>query len=193
MAAKAKLFKVPPGETTVTVSLICPVNSGPAKLHRFLSPPVKGHETHKTFSPSLTFLLEHPSGRKLVWDLGIRKDYQNYSPRIAQYIPTTGYTINVEKNVIDILEEHGIQGKDIEAVVWRYCTFRMVNQFKGCGRRADRGVPLTTTASHWHWDHIGDPSTFPASADLIVGPGFREAMVPGAPATDSPLLESDYA
>jgi hypothetical protein len=30
--------------------------------------------------PVLTFLLEHPSGQKLVFDLGIRKDYQNYAP-----------------------------------------------------------------------------------------------------------------
>jgi len=28
--------------------------------------------------------------------------------------------------------------------------------------------------SHWHWDHLGDPSTFPSTTDLIVGPGFKE-------------------
>jgi hypothetical protein len=47
--------------------------------------------------------------------------------------------------------------------------------------------------SHWHWDHIGDPSTFPETTDLVVGPGFKNAMLPGAPANpDSPILESDY-
>ena len=30
-------------------------------------------------------------------------------------------------------------------------------------------------------DHTGDPSTFPGSTDLIVGPGFKEAFVPGFP------------
>lgn len=114
-----KLFEVPPGGETIKVSLICAVNFGPAKLHRFLSPLVPGVGTHKTFSPSLTFLLEHPSGRKLVWDLGIRKDYQNYAPKIANYIPTTEYTINVEKNVADILEENGVKREEVEAVIWR--------------------------------------------------------------------------
>lgn len=49
------------------------------------------------------------------------------------------------------------------------------------------------SCSHWHWDHIGDPSTFPATTDLVVGPGFKKAMLPGAPANpESPILESDY-
>jgi hypothetical protein len=32
-----------------------------------------------------------------------------------------------------------------------------------------------------HWDHTGDPSTFPSSAKLIVGPGFKEVFLPGYP------------
>lgn len=48
-------------------------------------------------------------------------------------------------------------------------------------------------SSHWHWDHIGDPSTFPSSTDLIVGPGFKEAFLPGYPTKpDSPVRESDF-
>ncbi len=48
--------------------------------------------------------------------------------------------------------------------------------------------------SHFHWDHTGDPSTFPASTALIVGPGFRETYIPSYPTNpDSPIKESDYA
>lgn len=94
------------------------VNFGPAILKRFMAPPVPGLETFKT-SPSLSFLLEHPSGRKLVFDLGIRKDFNNYAPSIAEYIPTTNYDIQVTKNVVDLLEENRIEPADIEAVVWR--------------------------------------------------------------------------
>ena len=113
------LFPVPSGKTPITVKLINPVNAGPAILNRFMAPPVSGLDAFTSF-PSLCFLLEHPSGRKLVWDLGIRKDYMNYAPKIAEYIPTTKYRIDVEQNVVDILEEHGVRSKDIEAVIWRY-------------------------------------------------------------------------
>jgi len=145
---------------------------------------VPGLETFPTF-PSFSFVLEHESGRKLVWDLGIRKDYQNYAPSIASYIPTTKYDLRVTQNVSDILAENGIEGKEIEAVIWRYVVLYIR---KACEVKAD------SDRSHWHWDHIGDPSTFPTTTDLVVGPGFKKALLPGAPANpESPILESDYA
>ncbi|KAM5344096.1 hypothetical protein ACJ41O_012633 [Fusarium nematophilum] len=157
-------ISIPPGEAIQAVRLINPVNFGPAIIKRFMEPPVPGLETF-TSSPSLSFLLEHRSGRKLVFDLGIRKDYENYSPTIAKYIPTTNYDIKVMGSVADILRDNGVSLDRVEGVIW----------------------------SHWHWDHIGDPSTFPATADLIVGPGFKKAMLPGAPSNpESPILESDY-
>lgn len=118
MALTPPDVRIPPGET-ISVKLINPVNFGPSKLSRFMEPAVEGLEGHPSV-PSLCFLLEHSSGRKLVWDLGIRKDYTNYAPKIAEYIPTTGYTINAPKNVSEILENGGIPLKDVEAVIWRY-------------------------------------------------------------------------
>ncbi|KPM42364.1 hypothetical protein AK830_g4213 [Neonectria ditissima] len=136
MSCQAPPIQIPTDGETVVVKLINTVNFGPAILKRFMEPPVPGLETFQT-SPSFSFLLEHHSGRKLVFDLGIRKDYDNYSQSITDYLPIA--------------------------------------------------------ASHWHWDHIGDPSTFPATTDLVVGPGFKEAMLPGAPANPaSPISESDY-
>jgi glyoxylase-like metal-dependent hydrolase (beta-lactamase superfamily II) len=41
---------------------------------------------------------------------------------------------------------------------------------------------------------VGDPSTFPSNVALIVGPGVKEAYLPGYPAKqDSPVLETDFA
>jgi hypothetical protein len=119
MASEKLLFEAPPGEVALTVKLINPVNFGPAIISRFMEPPVPGYEKKKP-GPVLTFLLEHPSGQRLVFDLGIRKDYQNYAPTIAEYIPTTNYDIKIKGNVVDILEEDGIASASINAVIWRY-------------------------------------------------------------------------
>ncbi|KAL4932479.1 uncharacterized protein BDV17DRAFT_287994 [Aspergillus undulatus] len=123
---RPRLFTIPSG-SPITVKLIHPVNFGPSHLERFMGPLVPGLNIFER-NPAFSFLLKHSSGRKLVFDLGIRKDYQNYAPRIANYIPTTGYKIEVEQNVAEVLVEHGVRLGDIEGVIW----------------------------SHWHWDHIGD-------------------------------------
>ena len=48
--------------------------------------------------------------------------------------------------------------------------------------------------SHYHWDHSGDPSTFPPSTALVVGPGFKDAFVPAYPTKPGCAIhESDYA
>jgi hypothetical protein len=118
MAGRNSSITLPSGHKTITVKLINPVNFGPAILSRFMAPAVPGLDTFKT-SPSHSFLLEHDSGRKLVFDLGIRKDYQNYAPKIAQYIPTTNYDVQVSKNVVEVLQEGGIKANEVEAVIWR--------------------------------------------------------------------------
>lgn len=157
--------EIPEGLVAVKVHLINPVNFGPAQIHRFMAPAVPGLKKFET-SPSHSFYIEHPSGRRLVFDLGIRKDYENYSKSIADYLPTTNYNIQAPKNVSEILGANGVEPSSIEAVIW----------------------------SHWHWDHIGDPSSFPHNVDLVVGQGFKDAMLPGYPANPkSPIRESDYA
>lgn len=117
--ASRPVVEVPPGDTVVNVRMINPVNFGPAIIKRFMEPPIP-HVEKKRPGPVLTFFLEHPSSQKLAFDLGIRKDYHNYAPMIAQYIPTTNYDIQVSKNVVDILEENDIPGESINAVIWRY-------------------------------------------------------------------------
>ena len=130
-----------------------------------LEPEILGHDTLQC--PAYSFLIEHPSGRKLLYDLGTRKDWQSLPPMVLSLLKQHDLSIEVEKNVAEILQDHGVlvSGGAIEALIW----------------------------SHWHYDHIGDPSTFPSSTALIVGPGFKSAFLPGYPAgKDSAILESDY-
>lgn len=48
--------------------------------------------------------------------------------------------------------------------------------------------------SHSHFDHTGDLTTFPASTELVVGPGFTEKWWPGFPTKPDALVrEEDMA
>ncbi|KIV97953.1 hypothetical protein PV10_01648 [Exophiala mesophila] len=134
-------------------------------MKMLVQPTIEGHEILDC--PSFSFLVKHPSGRKILFDLGTRKDWENFPPTILKIFKEHQLTAKVEKNVSEILEEHGFAVSEgaIEAVIF----------------------------SHWHYDHIGDMSTFPSSTALVVGPGFKEAFVPGYPARPDGLLrQSDY-
>ena len=141
------VFEVPAREHGVIVRLINAANFGPAVLDRFVAPPMPGLEQFPS-SPTFSFLLEHVSWRKLVWEFGIRKGYLNYSPKIVEYIPTAKYNIQVKENVADILERHGIdlkenQGNNTEAN--RYSAASSIKQLTfSCF-----GLQPLALGSHW--------------------------------------------
>ncbi|OQV09344.1 hypothetical protein CLAIMM_13474 [Cladophialophora immunda] len=158
-------LEIPPSKHTVTVRIIDSTSQLSAHAPMILEPAIHGHEMLQC--PAYSFLIEHPSGRNVLYDLGTRKDWENLPPLVQGLLKHHDLTIRVEKNVAEILQEHGTPVADgaIEALIW----------------------------SHWHYDHIGDPSTFPGSTALVVGPGFREAFLPGYPeGKDSPIRQSDY-
>ena len=112
------------------------------------------------------FLISN-GNRHVIFDLGVRRDWENYSPSTVSIIKKTT-TVETKKNVSEILDSEvtgvGIKSQDIDAVIW----------------------------SHHHFDHVGDPSTFPRSTDLVVGPGFKKQYWPGYPTNpEAALLDSD--
>ena len=76
----------------------------------------------KLSGPSFSFLIEHPS-RFLLFDLGVRKDWENLAPVATRRIEATKRTVKVQKGVREQLEEYGVDVKKIEGIIW----------------------------SHWHW------------------------------------------
>jgi hypothetical protein len=68
--------------------------------------------------------------------------------------------VKVDKDVPEQLTEQGLPLSRINAIIW----------------------------SHSHVDHVGDPSLFPSSVDLIVGPGLLSEYMPGYPANPQGLL-----
>lgn len=148
-------------EHVVTVSIIdttAHVDISPAV---FMEPPIPGHE--RLLAACYSFLIKHDNKNAtskydmMLFDLGVRRDTENAPKPLRDSLKGRDVSVKVEKNVIDILGDHGEDPGNIGAIIW----------------------------SHWHWDHTGDPSTFPGSTDLIVGPGFKEAFVPGYPTNES--------
>lgn len=107
---------------------------------------------------SYSYLVKHKGSKpnrydKLLFDLGVRKDWGNYPEPFVTGVKAIPASIVVEKDVATILRENGQDLSEIGAIIW----------------------------SHWHFDHSGDPQTFPTTTDLIVGPGFRANVLPGYP------------
>lgn len=116
--------------------------------------------------PIYCFLISN-GNQHVVFDLGVRTDWQNYAPRVVSLIKATT-TVTLGTDVASMLDADDsdlkIRSADIQAVIW----------------------------SHNHFDHIGDVSTFPTSTDLVVGPGVRAISWPGWPQSqDSIVLDSD--
>lgn len=136
----------------------------------FIQPDYTGHNTLN--GPSFSFLIEplSSSSKPILFDLGIRKDWK-LLPSATKF-QNLHWEISVEKDVAEILRENenkpkniDIDGGDIASIIW----------------------------SHHHWDHVGNAATFPSSTEIIVGPGFINAHLPGYPINPhSTLLESDF-
>jgi hypothetical protein len=84
-------------------------------------PPIKGFDTVKCGTWS--FLIEHPSGRKLLYDLGCRKDWKNLPPALGlEKMVDERFlgALDINKNVSEILTEGGVRLEDVEGLIWSH-------------------------------------------------------------------------
>ncbi|KAL5341120.1 hypothetical protein BJX70DRAFT_406419 [Aspergillus crustosus] len=164
---------IPVSSSTVTVRIIDSTTTLLINPPLFWTPAIPSITPYR--APALCFLISNEiQNRHVLFDLGVRKDWENSAPRTVQLIKGTT-EVTVEKGIAEILDEQGdqyesgeraVRSTDIEAIIW----------------------------SHHHFDHTGDPSTFAHSTSLVVGPGVKEHIWPGYP-TDpsSSVLDSDIA
>lgn len=155
MASKPSGLQIPLSSSAVDVSVIDTTtffNNNPCAI--FLEPIYSGWET--SHIPVYSFLIHHKSSdQRILFDLGLRKNWQTHlPPNLLKQIATIGIDIKVEKDVSEILKDNGLPLANINHII----------------------------LSHHHWDHVGDPSKFPASTSLIVGPGYKNKYLPGWPA-----------
>ncbi|KAJ7032680.1 hypothetical protein C8F04DRAFT_1235266 [Mycena alexandri] len=112
--------------------------------------------------PIFTFLITHTaSGRRVLFDLGARKDLENTTPAIAEDVRSGLIVMPIARDFVEQLGDYGVQAESISAAIW----------------------------SHAHFDHIGDVSRFPASTDLVFGDATPRKTRPSHP--QAMLMESD--
>ncbi|KAG9254020.1 uncharacterized protein F5Z01DRAFT_111728 [Emericellopsis atlantica] len=152
-------------DATVDVSIIDTTSNIICPSAAFMEPIDFGLETMVV--PAFSFMVRNTkSHRAVLFDLGVRKDWQNLPAPMLARLKNFGFVIETEKGVRDILEEHGQDTSATEAIIW----------------------------SHGHFDHTGDPSTFEGRTELVIGPGSKAGFTPGYPTDDkSGVLESDFA
>ncbi|KAK6398241.1 hypothetical protein LTR65_003321 [Meristemomyces frigidus] len=157
-------LNIPHSQHTVDVSIIDTtgyVSNLP--IEAFMKPSIPGYDLMEDV-PCYSFLVEHnnPEAKSkydhLLFDLGVRKDWENGPKAVVDQVKGGGFKVEVEKNVVDILRDNE-------------------DDPQNAGRQ----------------DHTGDPSTFPPSTDLIVGPGFKDRFGAAYPTiTDSPVHASAW-
>jgi glyoxylase-like metal-dependent hydrolase (beta-lactamase superfamily II) len=77
----------------------------------------------------------------------------------------SGATVDIEKDIADQLTESNVPLESINSIIW----------------------------SHHHLDHMGDPSLFPKTTSLVVGPGFKadKTTYPGYPRNPEAVVVDD--
>jgi hypothetical protein len=130
------------------------------------------------------FLLEHSSGRRVMFDIGIRKDTENLAPAILKTFanPDGSFPFKVEKDIPTQLKEGGIELDTIDTVIWR-----------SVDSQGHLWGALTIDPSHSHFDHVGDMSLFPNSTNVLAGPGTLKNTQPPFPENPNALnVKTDF-
>ncbi|KAJ6486903.1 hypothetical protein C8R45DRAFT_1145529 [Mycena sanguinolenta] len=147
---------IPASPSTVTVKIFDIIDDPrnavvPAAL--FFAPIAPGYENFT--GPIFAFLVENTTTKqRVLFDLGTRKDLENAAPSVVGAFKAGAMRMPVSKDVVEQLEEDGVELGTISAVIWR-CGLLAIF-LGGSTRIVNMGFGS------------GDMSKFPASTELYL-------------------------
>jgi hypothetical protein len=77
-------------------------------------------ESRRFKAPGKSFLVEHPDGRRVVFDLGIRKDVENIVQSYRDEMREGATVVDFGPDIAETLVGGGIPLDSINAVIWRH-------------------------------------------------------------------------
>jgi hypothetical protein len=115
-------FTLPTSENTISVKLFNSFKNG-----KISATPVLSAAPGSTFDEASvplscsgkSFLLEHNSGQKIVFDLGIRKDVSTMPQLYRGLIESGALVVDFGPDVAETLTAGNVDLKSINAVIWR--------------------------------------------------------------------------
>ncbi|KAL7902897.1 hypothetical protein HDV63DRAFT_107676 [Trichoderma sp. SZMC 28014] len=163
MATQQRWLTAPPSSHTVRVRLIKDLGNMSIPSALFYEPVAEGHEVFN--GPDTAFLIENENtGKKAVFDLGVRKDWWNLPPKVRNPLAFC-VGVKVDTDVPEVLKESGVLLDAINDVIW----------------------------SHSHLDHRGDISLFPSSTALNYGKEIAALKPEITGKEEAVFLSSDFS
>lgn len=114
-------FTIPESNTTVKVHMLKSF-LGPLPLDKVVNPDPRISTTNTTDILGLAFMLEHSTGRRVMFDIGLRKDTENLSPAVVKAFGNPDGTFGFVMDDGDIptqLKRAGLDLHTIDTVIWR--------------------------------------------------------------------------
>ncbi|KAI0779927.1 Metallo-hydrolase/oxidoreductase [Fomes fomentarius] len=121
-------------------------------------------DTVRIQCPAFSFLIQHPTHGKTLFDLGTRKDWKTgLPPGLVEHVTKNlGFRLNITEDVVDALAKGNAMPEDITYVCY----------------------------SHLHFDHTGDAGLFPTST-FLTGEGSRSLVADGYPKNPNASVAQD--
>lgn len=182
---------LPTGANTVRVRMVDTSCTLSIKADSFIAPTVPGQNYLDVVDQC--FLIEHEAtGSKIMFDLGVRKDYWNLPPVVLHRLSlgVAVRSLDVPSDVPEVLAASGIS---VDGICMSISDLQSLDRLSKCQRKWLTANTAAVIWSHYHWDHIGDMALFPSATSLMVGPGFlaNQKVIPGFPENSKSPVASD--